>query len=170
MIRFYENTIISNNRENKKIKKFLIYFRQHVHAHSVAGGSSEPNEQVSTGYTHQRFCQPCKLAGRVERGFDHLEIIRVVYPKFCITDLMKKKNIYTKIFVIFRNSIVFTVQKIIKIAHTHLAVAIEENLTTGPLVMPSSSILVVTPPLIVNALHPRFVLATRHPSVVAMGT
>lgn len=52
----------------------------------------------------------------------------------------------------------------------YLAVVTEENLTTGPLVIPSSTTLVITPPHDVSALHPLFVLATKQPSVVAMGT
>lgn len=53
---------------------------------------------------------------------------------------------------------------------TYLAVVTEENLTTGPLVIPSSTTLVITPPHDINARHPLFVLATKQPSVVAIGT
>jgi hypothetical protein len=50
------------------------------------------------------------------------------------------------------------------------ALAAASNLTTGALVMTSLSIVLVAPPDVEIALQPLFVLATRQPSVVAIGT
>ena len=56
---------------------------------------------------------------------------------------------------------------------THLtktaALVADLNLKHGALVIPSLSNVLVAPPPIVTALHPLLVLATRHPSVVAIG-
>ena len=46
----------------------------------------------------------------------------------------------------------------------------EANLTTGALVIPSFNNMLEAPPEMWMALQPRLVLATRQPSVVAMGT
>lgn len=51
----------------------------------------------------------------------------------------------------------------------YLALERQGKRTTGPLVIPSATILLFTPHSI-RALLPLFVLATRHPSVVAIGT
>ena len=53
---------------------------------------------------------------------------------------------------------------------SRLASAAEGNLTTGPLVIPSPSTKLLTPPPSDRARQPRFVLATSVASVVAMGT
>ena len=107
-----------------------------------------PDVEHPAGHSGVDPLKPGEPTGRVKVGLDGLEVRGHLHPPQGIRG---------------------PAQWVITRRMTPPYLVMQGNLTTGPLVMPSYVTLVVTPqPL--RAEQPRLVLATRQPSVVAMGT